>query len=261
MRASLARRWPAAVAIVFAALLACAVPAVAVADAGHGGEHGATSPDPTGILPRGNWTDEQIAFAVDLVHRTEAELPAYADVTKIGAMGFNNFGLSDGTWEHWINPGRMEDSHVLDPRFPESLVFRMEPGGGRTLVAAMFHLRAGHTIDNLPAELAWLPGWHVHNELCADEQGRSTGFSIDGRCERGAVANQRPMTHVWIVDNECGHRFAGAGPGLICNEHAHGPPGTGSTVPPAPPLTPTSIPAQASAPPPMPVTAQPRYTG
>jgi hypothetical protein len=285
-RVSLSRRWPGAAAIVFAGLLACAVPAVA--DAVHEGEHG-TGLDPTGILPPGTWTDEQIAFARELVERTERELPAFADYSKLGERGFVNFGLDDGAREHWIHAGYLNDEHVLDPRYPETLIFRKLPDGGHVLEAGMFNTLPGTRMDSIPAEIAWLPNWHLHEDMCSDPDGRYAGRPVNGQCARGKVIDTMPMTHVWIVDNDCNHRFAGVGLGVICKEHGHTvgtvPSGTVVlTLPPrtkpstSPPTTPpstkptstappsttapsTTAPSKSEAPPATPVTAEPHYTG
>jgi hypothetical protein len=178
-----------------------------------------------GMLPPGDWTDEQEAFLHDLIARTEAALPAYSDPATLTDLGFQNFGVTaPGGWDHWINQGWFDDGHLLDPEYPESLVFRHTPDGGYVLEAAMFFLTTGHDMSNIPADLAWLPGWHAHPELCVDENGLFTGLvNGDGTCSRGAPSEMPPMMHVWIVDNACDHRFGGVGVGgLDCDvSHDH----------------------------------------
>lgn len=180
-----------------------------------------------GILPPGEWTDQQVADARDLVDRTAAALPQFADSSELEALGFYNFGVAaPGGYDHWINPGWIDDEHLLDPDFPESLVFRHMPDGGYEVQAAMFYLPTGTDMDTIPEHLRWLPGWHMHDELCVDETGRFTGLvDGEGNCSVGEPADMPPMTHVWIVDNECGHRFASIGVGGIeCDvTHPHEP--------------------------------------
>jgi hypothetical protein len=208
-------------ALVGAAVLVAA--ALAVAPAASGQAHDDEMGD--GMLPPGDWTDEQEAFLHDLIARTEAALPAYSDPATLADLGFQNFGVTaPGGWDHWINQAWFDDGHLVDPEYPESLVFRHTPDGGYVLEAAMFFLTPEHDMSNIPAELAWLPGWHTHPELCVDENGLFTGLvNGDGTCFRGTPSDMPPMMHVWIVDNACDHRFGGVGvSGLDCDvSHDH----------------------------------------
>jgi len=177
-----------------------------------------------GIVPPGEWTAEQEAFMVDLVHRTEEALPAFADIPTIESLGFFDFGaVAPGGYYHWINPSWIDDGHILDPEFPESLVFRATDDGGFELQAAMFVLDSGTDMSNIPDDIAFLPGWHQHPDLCVDDSGRFTGIVFDGECASGHPDDSPPMVHSWIVDNECGHRFASIDiQGVICDvSHGH----------------------------------------
>src|SRR5690606_5147258 len=117
------------------------------------------------------------------------------------------------------NNAYMVDDHTLDPAYPESLVFRRLPDGSRRLEAAMFYLRDGIELDEVDPAIAWLPGWHVHEDLCVTDDNRFDGFPYGGTCTTGKVET-RLMMHVWITDNPCGHRFSGLGVGGIwCGDH------------------------------------------
>jgi hypothetical protein len=186
----------------------------------HGPDHGA------GLIPPGDWTHDQVLHLLDLIERTEAALPAYdLSPSELESLGFHDFGVTaPGGYDHWINPGWINDEHLVNPEYPESLVFRNTPGGGYELVAAMFFLTSQHDMSNIPPDLAWLPGWHVHPELCVDGQGRFTGLvGSDGQCSDGSPSDGPPMMHVWIVDNDCGHRFGGIGVGGLHCDVGHGP--------------------------------------
>ena len=214
-----------------------------------------------GVLPEGDWSDEQMAYAMDLVERTEAALPAYADYSQLNALGYVSFGATaPGGYEHWTNIGRIVDDHILDPEFPESLVFRPTSGGGRELVAAMFFLRPENTLDTIPDDIAWLPGWHAHPNLCSNTQGQFTGIANpDGTCDVGTPI-LIPMMHVWIIDNDCDHRFAmidesGVGCDVMGMPGGHG--GHGGEM-----TTTTTAPAGTPVPPPAaPVVDEPPFTG
>lgn len=170
-----------------------------------------------GILPEGEWTEDQIDYALDLVERTHQELPAFdLSDAELEALGFVDFGVTaPGGYDHWINMAWLSDEHTLNPAFPESLVFRVG-GGSRELVSAMFFLGPDDTIDDIPEEIAWLPGWHVHPQLCWDP---ATGQSAS--CQTGEPITV-PMTHVWLEDPGCGHLFGGVDVGgLVCDVHGH----------------------------------------
>jgi hypothetical protein len=183
------------------------------------------------LLPPGDWTDEQRHELVDLIERTEAELPAFADLATIEALGFHNFGATaPGGYDHFMNPAWIDDDHILDPRYPESLVFRRtwDPETGESddeLVAAMFFLPNGYDMSNIPVELEWMPGWHVHPDVCVTDDMRFAGLAnSDGTCSSGHPLEGPPMLHVWIADYECDHRFGEVDiDGVHCDLHGHDP--------------------------------------
>lgn len=158
--------------------------------------------DPDGLLPEGDWSSAQAQFMRDLVAETEEELPRFSnngvlDRAMLEDMGFRRFiATAPGSYDHWTNEDWIDDEHILNPEYPESLVFRNTGAGGWVLEAAMYYVPREYSLDNIPGDVSWLPGWHNHPEL---------GIST-------------PMMHVWITDNRCGHRFAGIGVlGLNCN--------------------------------------------
>lgn len=178
-----------------------------------------------GNLPPGDYPPEQVNFANYLVERTERELPAFGDVEDLEAMGFVNIGVTaPGGYDHYTNVAWLADDYVLDPTHPESLVFRRTADGGYELQAAMFFLGPTETMETIPWIISWLPGWHAHPELCGNDRGQVVGIARpDGTCAVGQPV-LIPMTHVWIVDNACNHRFGGVDAGgLHCDyEHDHG---------------------------------------
>jgi hypothetical protein len=191
-----------------------------------------------GLIPHGDWTDEQVAFMHDLIDRTEEVLPETFPVTAsfdeldatLGAMGFFNFGATaPGGYDHWINPGWVIDDRVIDPEFSESLVYQQTGDGNWQLVSAMFMLNPSIGMDEIPHDIAWLPGWHGHPELCVGGDGGFAGITDpeDPNCPPGTSQATTPlMMHVWIVDNDCNHRFGGVGvSGLHCSHEGHEGPG------------------------------------
>jgi hypothetical protein len=178
-------------------------------------------------------TPEQQARAEQLVTATLATLPRYADTATAEADGFRWIGDDVGEM-HYVNWSYINDGRILDPAYPESLVYRNE-GGHRVLVAAMYMLSDADTLETAPDVGGELTQWHVHNDLCFTDDPVAAQLagvtSTDGPCrppleKRGAM----PMIHVWIVPHECGPfaALAGLGGGQIADDeerlcdHAHG---------------------------------------
>lgn len=197
----------------------------------------ATAQDPDGLLPEHDWTDDQIDYMLDLIDRTETTLPANfpasytdGDTSELEDLGYFNFGVtSPGGWDHWLNPDFIQDNtDLVNPETPESLVYRNVGGGEWVLEAAMFMGGPDDDVDDLPDDVAWLPGWHGHPELCSwDDSGGFAGVTDpdDPSCPPGSSPSPTPvMMHVWITDNDCDHRFGGVGVGgLHCDVvHDHG---------------------------------------
>jgi LPXTG-motif cell wall-anchored protein len=194
-------------------------------------------PDPpdNGFDP--DWTPEQVAYAQGLIDGTTDALPQYANTAVLPLVGYVWIfdGTEIGTYQHWIHLSRIGDPRRLDPAAPESLVFRTTDDGP-VLEAAMYMLSPGYTLANVPADIAWLPGWHVHDNLCFENGFELVGLAVNGVCARGTLIITPPMVHVWIVDTPCG-RFAGVDEhGLQChNEHGSVAAAIAETVTPAPP--------------------------
>jgi hypothetical protein len=183
-------------------------------------------------------TPEQQARAETLVASTLQDLPQFADVTKVGALGFTSIGDAGSGFEHYINFAYIFDDAFLDPNKPESLVYRVD-GDKRTLVAAMFAARGMSLTD--PRLVGWggpLMQWHVHDDLCwsldADRPVVVGSKDAAGTCPTNSINafGDIPMVHVWITPNECGPFAAleGQGAGRVadgprvdqCAAHHHG---------------------------------------
>lgn len=157
-------------------------------------------------------TAEQQARAETLVVETLATLPRFADVSTIGELGFRSIGDSGTGHEHYVNAGYIMDEHMLDPAYPESLVFAVD-GEERTLVSAMFIVRDRAVDDPEITDFGGpLMQWHVHDNLCwaMGEGGvpvvRAVTDNHGGICPAGTVlaGGDNPMVHVWIAPHVCG---------------------------------------------------------
>jgi hypothetical protein len=185
-------------------------------------------------------SDEEVAEAEDLVTESLGTLPRFADIPTILAMGYRTIGDSDTGYEHFVNWPLLADGRVLDPEYPESLVFQVDPATGeKTLSAAMFFANPGDTLDTVPDLGGALIQWHIHNDLCyrgEPDAWRVAGVTEPGEeCRPGAFRLSQssvPMVHVWIVPTPCGPFAALEGDGAgqirpgeqrLC-DHAHGAP-------------------------------------
>ncbi|MEV6059061.1 hypothetical protein AB0L62_03565 [Nocardia asteroides] len=185
-------------------------------------------------------TADQQQRATNLIRSTLDGLPAFADVSTVGALGFRSIGDSATGYEHYINTGYIRDGNFLDPTHPESLVYRVD-GANRTLVSAMY-IANGKKIDD-PALTDFggsLMQWHVHDNLCwkAGDNGPVVAGVTDaqGNCPPNSInpGSGNPMVHVWIAPHECGPFAALEGHGAgqasatdgrrtdTCGGHEHG---------------------------------------
>jgi hypothetical protein len=156
-------------------------------------------------------TPAEQARAEQLVRDTLRDLPRYANTATAYADGFRS--INDGITgsEHWVKWSYIDDGHILDSKYPESLVYQMR-NGKKTLVSAMYMLPLGSRFSDVPDVGGPLTQWHIHDNLCLVNNpsdplqmvvGGLTGQ--DGTCPAGSTkAPTTPMLHVWIVANPCG---------------------------------------------------------
>lgn len=150
-------------------------------------------------------TPEQQAQAENLLAATLYYLPRWADYRTAEAEGWRSIHDGATGYEHFVNPAKYDDGKVLDPTAPESLVYRFE-NGRRKLVAAMFMLKPGTTLADVPPVGGKLMQWHIHDNLCFTPAGAVGGLRPPGgACRDGLVpGGEQPMIHVWIEPHPCG---------------------------------------------------------
>jgi hypothetical protein len=206
--------------------------------AGHEAAVVAPTPyDPTKPIDLGGVegvTSKQQAAAENLIAITLWRLPMWSDPKVAEAAGFHSIGDGFTGYEHLIQWDWINDDDILDPERPESLVYRVDRDGTRTLEAAMYMLPQGETLDTVPELGGKLTQWHIHDDLCftPGEAPKVRGVTGVGQgCPPGLVKlDPVPMIHVWIVPHRCGPFAAleGVGGGQIKEgeerlcDHAHG---------------------------------------
>ncbi|MEZ5166232.1 MAG: hypothetical protein R2695_06970 [Acidimicrobiales bacterium] len=179
-------------------------------------------------------TPQQQARAENLIAVTLLRLPQFSDPAVAEAAGFHSIGDGGTGDEHYVNWDYLHDGRILDPDYPESLVYEIRDGQ-KTLVSAMYMLEPGSTLETVPDVGGALTQWHIHDNLCFTDDPvapRVVGItSSGGPCRPPTVALEPvPMIHVWIVPHECGPFAAleGVGAGQVLPgeehlcDHAHG---------------------------------------
>jgi len=184
-------------------------------------------------------TADQQARAEDLLYRTREILPKFASTKTALKNGFTSIQDAGTGVEHYINWSYINDEHELNPNYPESLVYQVGAGGKRTLVSAMYMVGDEYELATVPDVGGALTQWHIHNNLCFDQDPSVTGVtrvvgvtSENGPCSFGIKLNPNPMLHVWLIPQKCGPFAAleGVGAGQViagesrlCDEaHGHG---------------------------------------
>jgi hypothetical protein len=150
--------------------------------------------------------------AEQLVRESLKDLPRYATEQAAYNAGFRTIGDAITGDEHMVNWSYVSDKHVLDPMYPESLVYNTR-NGAPTLEAAMFMLSFGQSFSSIPRLFTGpLTQWHIHDNLCFRDLGGNPKQEMVGGLTDGSgncpPGEQRslpvPMIHVWIVRNPCG---------------------------------------------------------
>jgi len=170
--------------------------------ASSGGHHHGETPPPAVALPHGEdrepTTAERLATGAFHAQVVRALMP-YRDPTVAKAAGYQVDGI-EGLDFHADNPSRKDDGRIMDPAFPETLVYAMGPDGP-VLLGAMFQMdKLGETG---PAVGGPLTVWHAHDHVCVSLTGLTGVVSPFGACALGSIAFPitNEMIHVFIVED------------------------------------------------------------
>jgi hypothetical protein len=168
--------------------------------------------------------------AEKLIYDTREILPKFSTTEIALENGFTSIGDGATGVEHYINWSYINDEYELNPLYPESLVFAVEPDGSRRLVSAMYMLGDEYNLDTIPNVGGVLTQWHIHDNLCFDRDPMVFGStrvvgvtSSDGPCRFGIKLRPNPMLHVWLEPQVCGPFAAleGIGAGQVKKGEEH----------------------------------------
>ncbi|MDH3192873.1 MAG: hypothetical protein OEY55_02980 [Acidimicrobiia bacterium] len=196
--ARLARAGTAGIVIVTAAL---SISSWAGAFSSGGGHHHGEVPPPAVALPYGvdrNPTADEILAAAELHRRVVEALAPYRDPAVAAQAGYK---IGDITTldHHADNPDFKKDGRIMDPAYPETLVYAAGVNGP-VLVGAMFQM--DELGDTGPAIGGPLTVWHAHDHVCISFTGITGAVSPLGACSLGSVAIPitNEMIHVFVLD-------------------------------------------------------------
>ena len=173
--------------------------ATAGADGGH---HGGEFPEPGTVVPyidRLEATEEEQAAADAVYASLLASVERYRDPEVARAAGYQ-VGEIRGPDHHAHNPDLIGDGHILDPEYPESLIYARSIDGP-VLVGVMFAMDG--LSDPGPRIGGPITVWHSHENLCFSITPVALAglLSPYGVCPLGSV-NIRvtgEMLHVWVA--------------------------------------------------------------
>ena len=172
-------------------------------------------------------TPEQQAAPRTSSSITLIELPQFADPAVAEAAGCHSIGDGGTGHEHLINGDLIDDGRILDPDYPESLVYDTS-GGGTPAGVGHVHDPRGTSLDDVPELGGPLTQWHVHDDLCFSpgENPRVAGITTVGGTCRAPLQkfDPTPMIHVWIEPHVCGPFAALEGVGRRPGEAGRGAP-------------------------------------
>jgi hypothetical protein len=152
--------------------------------------------------------DAQKAAARKLVADTRAAVARMRQNTLAGLMSQGFFSIGDGITgtTHYTKNSVRNDSYNLDPDHVEEYAVR----NGR-VVAAMYVLGVGMTMDNVPDIAGNWTMWHDHVLTWQSNNPNSPAYyKLGGMFSR----REPPMLHVWLEKNACGP-FAGTDSGAM----------------------------------------------
>ncbi|MBW3614462.1 MAG: hypothetical protein KY439_04020 [Actinobacteria bacterium] len=163
-------------------------------------DHGAPAAHGGHDAPGCRASRDQQAAADRLLSGTKASAARFAALGAATAAGYVPATPPSWSTVHYVNHSYLADGRILDPAYPEALVYA-NTARGPVLAAAMYVMaRPG---EPGPEVGGCLTKWHTHTDLCfSPDTLQVVGFvPPQGTCSNGSVNFVPPdMMHVWVVD-------------------------------------------------------------
>jgi hypothetical protein len=167
-----------------------------------GGHHGGEYPEPGTVVPyidRLEATAAETAAADALYAELLVASEPYRDPDAARAAGYQ-VGEIHGSDYHAQNPDLIGDGRILDPRYPESLIYA-ESVGGPVLVGVLFEMDG--LTDPGPRVGGPITVWHRHENICFSLTPPALAGLVSpyGVCPLGSVniPSTGEMLHAWVM--------------------------------------------------------------
>ena len=144
-------------------------------------------------------TEEELRYSEDIYWEAVTAVDKYSDISVAEAAGYP-VGVVRGNDHHVQNPDLIGDGRILDPEYPESLIYA-EGMHGPVLIGVMFEMDG--IGDAGPMNAGPIIVWHSHDNVCFGllPLGIAALESPFGGCPVGSV--NIPMTgemlHMWTL--------------------------------------------------------------
>jgi hypothetical protein len=169
---------------------------------GAGGHHIGETPPPGVLVPTGEDrepTANEQRRADALYDATVAATARYEDPEAARAAGYDVEGMT-GLDFHAENESYKHDEHVLDPEYPETLIYAVTEDRP-VLIGVMYQV--GDIGEHGPAVGGPLTVWHAHDHVCFSlvPPALSGLTSPFGTCPAGSITLPitNEMIHVWTL--------------------------------------------------------------
>lgn len=146
-------------------------------------------------------TRAQEAAAMRFAQDTALGLERYLQIANAVADGFTTDGKPTNAVMHYDSKANRQDKNILNPLYPESLVYQNTYSGPRLLGA--LYTMAGSGRSKGPRFGGCLTKWH-HHDICKSPLGVSRPAEGEECPPRFELSRTTDMIHTWIVPMEGG---------------------------------------------------------
>lgn len=147
-------------------------------------------------------TAAQVQAAAVLAAQTKDDLAKYTDIHAAIAAGYTASLSRTGLRVHLENKAYGKDGRILDPQYPEMLMYAIADGKA-TLLSAVYQMPYAGQPGPIPG--GPLTRWHAHDLCMTLLPPGYTVVDVYGSCPLLSISVTVPeMMHVWVVDHPGG---------------------------------------------------------